>query len=73
MPRRLEVHGYSLVVSSIEHERYWQGVVHVIDPHGHHGRTIETLARHATSEDAERVAATLGDDHVRNLVGLQLD
>ncbi|PKH70273.1 hypothetical protein CXF96_05360 [Stenotrophomonas sp. Betaine-02u-21] len=72
MPRRIEVQGYSLVISSTALERRWRGVVHLIDSDGRHVRTIETRVDHATSDDAEKVAAGLGEQAARHLAGMRL-
>lgn len=69
MPYKKEVLGYSLVVSAIDHGQHCQGVVHIFSPDNSHLRTIETAARHPTVSDAESVAASLGDNYVRTLVG----
>lgn len=65
MPSRKEVEGYDLSVFSQQFVTHWQGYVHIAGPGGQQLRTVETGARHATQEDAERAALTIATDWVR--------
>lgn len=65
MPSRKEVEGYDLSVFSRQFARHWQGYVHIAGPGGEQLKTVETGARHATPEDAERAALTIATNWVR--------
>lgn len=64
MPSRNEVEGYDLSVFSQPFGANWQGYVHIAGPGGEQLKTVETAARHATREDAERAALTMATDWV---------
>lgn len=68
MPDRIEVNGFGLVVSAVDHGNYWQGVVHIFGPDRTHLRSIETAGRHPNMVEAEAVASRLGTSFVQALL-----
>lgn len=68
MPDRIEVNGFGLVVSAVDHGSYWQGVVHIFGPDSTHMRSIETSGYHPNMAEAETVASRLGTSFVQAMV-----
>lgn len=68
MPFRTEISSYGIVVSAVDHGRYWTGVAYIFRPDSTHQKTIQSADRCVSLVAAETVARQLGEAYVAALV-----